>query len=92
MLDEALGQGPLSIRDLLWHQHEIGLIGILRANDQTPRDVLEATALLLIPDRPELHIRRGRGPAESRLRLQQVIDAIQTVINFSKSVGIYDDE
>ncbi len=92
MLNECLGSGPLSIRDLLWHQQEIGLISILRTNDQTPRRVLEATALLETPDRPELHIRRGKGPAESAHRLQQVIDAIRTVTQFAEEVGIYKPE
>lgn len=88
---EAFGSGPDSIGDCLWHQHGIGLIELLRQRDDTPRAVLEATSLLESIDRVELHVRRGRGPADSLQRTRQVLEAAQRVIAYGRDVGIVVD-
>lgn len=91
LLNDALGHGPSSIRDCLWHQHDIGLVGLLKQRPETPRHILELTSLLDSADRCELHIRRGRGPADTVARLQQINNALQKLFDFARESGIYED-
>lgn len=83
--------GPENAGDTLWNQHGVGLVQVLLQRDDTPRDVLEACALVQSWDRCELHIRRGRGPADTLRRARQVIDAAQIVIAHGKAIGIVQD-
>ena len=80
--------GPGNVGESLWSQHDIGLVQVLLERPDTPRDVLEACQLVLSWDRVELHIRRGRGPADSLARTKQVLAAAERVIAYGRSIGI----
>jgi hypothetical protein len=80
--------GPEGVGQTLWYQHDIGLVGVLLRRDDTPRAVLEACQLVLTWDRIELHIRRGRGPADTRARAKQVLDAARLVLDHAVAIGL----
>lgn len=80
--------GPEGVGQTLWHQHDIGLVAVLLQRDDTPRAVLEACQLVLSADRIELHIRRGRGPADTRARAKQVLAAARVVLDHAVAIGL----
>jgi hypothetical protein len=80
--------GPENVGDTLWHQHGVGLVQVLLQREDTPRSVLEACALVQSWDRCELHVRRGRGQADTLRRARQVADAAQLVVAHGKAIGI----
>jgi hypothetical protein len=88
LVREAFGTGPHSLAFTFWHQHDIGLIAVLRQREDSPRAVLEATSLLVNEAMPELHVRRGRGAADSLARAKAVIAAAQLVVAHARSIGI----
>jgi len=88
MVHEAFGTGPDSLGWTFWHQHEVGMIAVLRQREDTPRHVLEATSLLVNEAMPELHVRRGRGPADTLRRTRQVIDAAHLVVAYAQEIGL----
>ena len=87
LLEEAL-LGPDGAGQTLWHQHGIGLVAVLLQRDDTPRAVLEACALVQSWDRAELHVRRGRGPADSLARTKAVLAAARLVIDYGQEIGL----
>jgi hypothetical protein len=84
--------GPNSAGECLWHQHGIGLVAVLMDRPDTPRNVLEACQLCCSFDRAELHVRRGRGPADSLARARQVLEAAQAVIAYGRQIGLVAEE
>ena len=80
--------GPNSAGECLWHQHGIGLVAVLMERDDTPRALREQLACIVSWDRAELHVRRGRGPADTRARAKQVLEAAQAAIAYGREIGL----
>ena len=91
LLEEAL-LGPEGTGDCLWHQNGTGLVALLMERAETPRAVLEACQLCCSFDRAELHVRRGRGPADSLARARQVLEAAQAVVAYGRKIGLVAEE
>jgi hypothetical protein len=83
--------GPEGAGVLLWQEHGIGLIRYLQDREDTPRSILEKTSLLVSRDRVELHVRRGRTPADSLRRAKEVTSAATDVIEYGRSIGVVKD-
>ena len=90
LLAEAL-LGPEAAGECLWHQHNIGLVAVLLDRDETPRALREQLACIVSWDRCELHVRRGRGPADTRARAKQVLEAAQAAIAYGREIGLVAD-
>jgi len=73
---------------LLWQEHGVGLVRYLQDRDDTPRSILEKTSLLASRDRVELHVRRGRTPADSLRRTREVLSAATDVVDYGRSIGV----
>ena len=84
--------GPNSAGECLWHQHGIGLVAVLMERDDTPRALREQLACIVSWDRAELHVRRGRGPADTRARAKQVLEAAQAAIAYGREIGLVEEE
>ena len=80
--------GPNSAGECLWHQHGIGLVAVLMDRPDTPRALREQLACIVSWDRAELHVRRGRGPADTRARAKQVLEAAQAAIAYGRELGL----
>jgi len=84
--------GPEGAGECLWHQHNIGLVAVLMERDDTPRALREQLACIVSWDRAELHVRRGRSPADTRARARQVLDAAQAAIAYGREIGLVEEE
>ncbi|MCP9784140.1 DUF4236 domain-containing protein [Cyanobium sp. WKJ7-Wakatipu] len=78
--------GTDGVGQALWHHP--GLVALLMDRPDTPRAVLEQCQLVLSADRIELHIRRGRGPADTMARAKQVLEAAKQVLAYAVTIGL----
>ena len=80
--------GPQAIGDSLWRQ---GLCELVINHPDVPRKVREAALLVKSPEAAELHCRRAKGQAATTRAALDVLNSIQTVVDWAREQGWTED-
>ena len=80
--------GPESVGDALWRQN---LAQLVIDHPDAPRKVREAALLVRSPESCELHCRRAKGQAATTRAALDVLNSIQTVLDWARQQGWVED-
>lgn len=80
--------GPNAVGDALWRQN---LAQHVIDHQETPHKVREAALLVKTPESCELHCRRAKGFAATNRAVLDVLDSIQTVLDWASKKGWVQD-
>ena len=84
--------GHDNIGDTLWHQHEIGLVGVLINHEQTPREIREHCAAIESWDRIEIQMLRCESRQQANEVCGKLLASVQAVLAFARENGILGDD